>query len=243
MAMLSRGSAITTDRVIFVPENEGAHFFQIVSTNEELRFQRFTTTGKPAVDTNKRFVGDRGDDANVETFLVLCDPFTANVAALTGEASVAQQTVRITKPIRALDDMHVQGTLHACNGVHLGGNAYITPTGTITGAPLVHVEGDVRADGVVRAGTRVYVGNLALSEDLANGALHVDANLHVAGSELKFGAQMNTGLEASTNGFLNLVVNNSKRVAVGPASVRVACALAVHPLATHSSSSTTPMWQ
>lgn len=224
MAMLSRGSALTTDRVIFVPESEGAHYYQIVSTDEELRFQRFTSTGKPPVDANQRFVGDRGDDANVDTFLVLSDPFTANVATLAGDPTVAQKTIRITKPIKALDDVTVRGALVVHDGVHFAGNAYIDANGRISGVPEVHVDGDLRADGVVRIeGGDLLVGNVLVKEDAANAALCISSNVHVDGDELMIGATHDTGLRVGEDGYVSLVAGNSQRIAAGPNGVRVAC--------------------
>jgi len=223
MSMLSRGSSLTTDRLILTPEDAGAHYFQIVSTDEELRFQRFVATGKPSMDANQRFVGDRGDDANVETFMVLSDPFAANIATLIGEPSLAQQTVRITKPVKCLDDLTIRGLLSAPAGIAFTGNAFIDANARIVGSPEVYIAGDVRSDANVRIlGGTLTLGNVHIVDDHANAALSVDANLHITGDQLTLGATQNTGLRSDA-GTLKLIAGDSERISMSDMHVAIAC--------------------
>jgi hypothetical protein len=225
-ALHSRGSALTLDRLILAPDEAGAHYFQIVTTDDELRFQRFVRTGRPPMDANLRFVGDRGDDGNVDTFMVLSDP-TLRASAGGG---VPERTITLTKPIRALDDLTVCGTLHVPDGIEfIGGNVRIEANARIVGAPLVCIEGGLRVDGTLHVASGTFaIGAIALSEDAANAALRIASNVHIAGDELRVGAN-GAGLRTRTlpggaGEALELVAEHAARVSVGPTVVAMACA-------------------
>lgn len=220
---------MTTDRLILTPENEHAHSFQIVSTNEELRFQRFIATGRPPMDANMRFVGDRHDPASVETFMVLSDPFSSNSSmhATQPQPSVPQQTVRITKPITALDDLSVRGLLTAHSGVaFLGGNALIDATGKVIGVPEVHVEGGIWADGNLHIGNGVlHIGNISLQDDSTNASLRILANVHMSGNEFFIGPMNHmTGMRTHpAQRSMALLANGNERIAMQENRVTIAC--------------------
>lgn len=228
-ALHSRGSALTLDRLILAPDEAGAHYFQIVTTDDELRFQRFVRTGRPPMDANLRFVGDRGDDGNVDTFMVLSDP-TLRAGGGSGASGVpVERTITLTKPIRALDDLTVCGTLHVPDGIEfIGGNVRIESNARIVGAPLVCIEGDLRVDGTLHVASGAFaVGAIALSEDAANAALRIASNVHVAGDELRVGANgaalRTRTLPGGAGEALELVAEHAARVSVGPTVVAMAC--------------------
>jgi hypothetical protein len=214
--MLSRGSALTTDRIILVPDDGGTgHYFQIISTDDELKFQRFLASGKPQIDSRNRFVGGRGDEANVETFMSLSNPYNQ---ASTPAAS-APPVINIAKPLIALDDLTINGILYAPGGISLGGNAHIDSNGCIRGSPSVRIDGDIRADSLYILQGNLLLGNISLRENKSLRALQIASNVWIQGSKVSFGSDASTSfLAGDVSQNLSLVVGNKVRASFASAS-------------------------
>lgn len=204
--MLSRGSAVTTDRLILSPDDSG-HFFQIISSNDELQFQRFVQPGKPDVDSLNRFIGGRDDSANVETFMSLSNPYT-NASS---SAPAPPASIRIGKPVLALDDFTVQGILRAPGGISLGSGASIDSAGCIHSSNIVQIDGEVKASTLRVLDGILTVGNAVLSEDLANTALKISSSsVRVAGSHVYIGPA--AAIQATSSDVRVLLKNNRRAV-------------------------------